>query len=702
MYSYSCLKALFEPKAIAVIGISADPQDKASIIIANLLSSGYRGKIFPVNGEGAEVHGLAAFSSVSQLPRGIDLALICLPPAEAIQALDELSEILVRAAVVTSGGYGETGREGYRLERELARTAKNHDMIILGPNCMGLMNTALGMNASLDPDFTLKGNIAFLSQSGAMCSTALDWANSEGVGFSKFISLGNKAVLGEATMLNYLANDEDTKVIVGYCETLKDGQDFLRTAYDTTFKKPLILLRAGETPSGARAASAHAGHLTGATTAYNAAFNQTGVMQAVDIEDMFNLAHAFSCQPLPSGSNVAIITNSGGPGILATDMAEKGSLNISRPSSATLERMKEVLPRYASLYNPIDMLGDADADTYHKVLRAVAEDDVFHSILVILTPAANILEDVEKAAADIIELEKECDKPIITCFMGDHSTRKARRMLRAAGIPCYEFPEAAVRSLDAMTRCYRWQKKDWPIDVCFRRDYSKAKSIVENCRKTGLTELVELDAQQLASAYELPVPETVLARTSNQAAKAAKRIGYPVALKVASPQISRKQELGLVITDIQTPQALRKAFLEITTRATRRCKDAYITGCLVQAMGPKDSHEIVVTFKRDPQFGPLINFSLAGLHVDLLGDVSSRLAPLALNDAQEMIREIKAYPILRGVRSGTAVNLGALEDVLLMVSQMASDLPEIQEAEFDPVIAGPDGAVVANMRMTVS
>ena len=702
MYSYSCLKALFEPESIAVVGASPDPVDKASIIIANLLSSGYKGKIFPVNGEEAKVHGLTAVSSVSKLPRSTDLALICLPPAEAIKAVEELADVPVRAAVVTSGGYGETGREGYRLEKQLARTAKEHDMIILGPNCMGLMNSSLSMNASLDPDFTLKGNIAFFSQSGAMCTTALDWANSEGVGFSKFISLGNKAVLGEATMLNYLAGDEDTKVIVGYCESRKVGHVLMRTSYDTTFNKPLILLRAGETSAGARAASAHSGALTGATSAYNAAFRQTGVMQAVDVEDMFNLAHAFSCQPLPEGANVAIVTNSGGPGILAADMCEKGTLNISRPSNATLEMMKEVLPPYASLYNPIDMLGDAKADTYHHVLRAVAQDDIFHSIMVILTPAANILDDVEKVAEDIIELEKECDKPIITCFMGDYSTRKARRMLRAAGIPCYEFPEAAVRSLDAMTRCYRWQKKDWPIDVCFRRDYSKAKSIVDNCRKTGLTELVELDAQQMASAYELPVPETVLARTSNQAAKAAKRIGYPVALKVASPQIYRKQELGLVVIDIQTPQALRKAFLEITTRAARRCKDAYITGCLVQAMGPKESHEIVISFKRDPQFGALINFSLAGLHVDLLGDVSSRLAPLALNDAQEMIREIKAYPILRGVRSGAAVDLGALEDVLLMVSQMASDLPEIQEAEFNPVIVGPDGAVVANMRMTVS
>ncbi|SDL33189.1 acetyltransferase [Maridesulfovibrio ferrireducens] len=701
MYSYSSLEALFEPTSIAIIGATADQDDPGTIVASNLLASGYKGKIFPVNAEGEEVLGIKAFSSISEIPRFTDLAVICLSPAEVLGAVEMLCELPVRAAIVTSSGFGETGREGYILEQRLAKIAKKTGMIILGPNCLGLMNPTLSLNASLSADYTKQGNIAFFSQSGALCNTALDWANSEGVGFSKFISLGNKAVLSEATMLRYLSNDPDTKVVVGYCETLEDGQDFLRVAYDATCKKPLILLRAGGTSAGARAASAHSGALTGTTSAYNAAFRQAGVLQAVDIEDMFNLAHAFSCQPLPKGGSVAIVTNSGGPGIIAADMCEKGSLTVSRPSNATIDKMKGFLKPYAALYNPIDMIGDATSETYAKTLRAVIEDDAFDSVLVILTPAANIVAEVEKVAADILVAAMDSSKPIVTCFMGGHSVAGARNLLRDGGIPCYDFPEAAVRSLDAMTRCYRWQNKDWPIEVCFRRDISKAQSIVANSRRIGLMELVELDAQHLASAYELPVPETVLARTSNQAAKAAKRIGYPVVLKVASPQISRKEELGLVVTDLNTPQELRRAFLEITSRAARRCKDAYITGCLVQAMGPKDSHEVIISFRRDAQFGPLIRFSLGGIHADMLGDVSSRLAPLALNDAQEMIREIAAYPILRGARSGAAIDLGALEDILLMVSQMASDLPEIQEAEFSPIIVGPDGAVVANMRMTI-
>ncbi len=701
MQSYSSLAALFEPASIAIIGATSDPANPGNIVTSNLLASGYKGKIFPVNGEGEEVLGIKSFSSVSDIPRFTDLAIICLSPAEVVGTVEMLAELPVHAVIVPTEGFGETGREGYMLEQRLAKIAKNSGMAILGPNCLGLMNSSVFMNASLATDYTTHGNIAFFSQSGALCNTALDWANSEGVGFSKFISLGNKAVLSESTMLSYLATDPDTKVIVGYCETLKDGQDFLRVAYDTTSKKPLILLRAGGTAAGARAASAHSGALTGSTDAYNAAFNQAGVLQATDIEDMFNLAHAFSCQPLPEGPNVAIVTNSGGPGILAADMCEKGTLNVSRPSSATLEKMKDFLGPHAALYNPIDMIGDANAETYAKTIRAVIEDDVFDSVLVILTPAANILDQVEKVAADLLVATENSTKPIVACFMGDASVEGARKLLRDGGIPCYDFPESAVRSLDAMACCYRWQNKDWPIEVCFRRDIAKAKSIVANSRRVGMMELVELDAQHLASAYELPVPETVLARTSNQAAKAAKRIGYPVVLKVASPQISRKDDLGLVVTDIHTPQDLRRAFQQITARAARRRKDAYITGCLVQAMGPKDSHEVEISFRRDAQFGPLIRFSLGGIHAEMLGDVASRLAPLALNDAQEMIREITAYPILRGARAGTAVNLGALEDILLMVSQMASDIPEIQEAEFSPIIAGPDGAVVANMRMTI-
>lgn len=695
------LKALFEPDTIAVLGATPDPGSPGHTVMANLLAAGYKGKIFPVNPEGEEVLGLAACKEVSDIPRFTDLAIICLPPTEVLQALEILGERPVRAAIVTSSGFSETGREGYMLEKSLARIAKSSDMAVLGPNCYGLMNTELSLNASLFNDFAENGNISFLAHSRALCSTAIDWANAEQLGFSKFISLGNKAVLNESRMLRYLSSDPGTKVVLGYCENLEDGQNFVRIAQDVTAKKPLILLRAGETPAGARAASAHAGALTGATMAYDAAFRQSGVLKAVDIEDMFNLARAFSCQPLPEGPNVAIVTNSGGPGIMAADMCENGNLSISRPSQNTLDKMRQFLPSYASLYNPIDMVGDANAEIYRKALDAVAADERFHSIVVILAPAANIIDQIEDVAEEIIKVSRNTPKPVMACFLGERSVATARRKLIEAKVPCYEFPETAVRCLDAMYQCFRWQNRECPIDVCFRRDITKAHSIVDTYTKIGLNELVELDAQNLASAYELPMPETVLARTSNQAVKAAKRIGYPVVLKIASQQISRKGELGLIATNIKTPNDLRKAFLQITSRAARRCKDAYINGCLVQAMGPDDAHEAIITFRRDPQFGPVITFSLAGLHADMLGDISSRLAPLALNDAQEMIREIKAYPLLRGARSGKSADLGAIEDILLMVSQMASDLPEIQEAEFNPVLAGPDGAVVANMRMTV-
>ncbi|WP_027177608.1 acetate--CoA ligase family protein [Maridesulfovibrio bastinii] len=695
------LKALFEPDTIAVIGATPEPGTTGHAVTANLLASGYKGKIFPVNPKGEEVLGLKACKEVCDIPRFTDLAIICLPPTEALKALEILGDRPVRSAIVTSPGFGETGKEGYMLERRLARIAKASDMAVLGPNCYGMMNTELSMNASLFESFAREGNISFFAHSGAVCCTAVDWANSEFLGFSKFLSLGNKAVLSESRMLRYLASDPGTKVILGYCENLEDGQDFVRIAQDATAKKPFILLRAGETPDGAQAASAHAGALTGAAMAYDAAFRQSGILKAVDIEDMFNMARAFSFQPLPEGPSVAIVTNSGGPGIIAADMCEKGNLSISRPLPESIEKMRSFLPSYASFYNPVDMVGEAGTETYARTMEVVAEDDRFNAIIVILTPAANIHDQINGIADEIIKASRNTRKPVIACLMGRDSVAEARRKLLEAKIPCYEYPETAVRCLDAMYQCHRWQNRECPIDVCFRRDITKARSVVETYTRIGLNELVELDAQNLASAYELPIPETILARTSNQAVKAAKRIGYPVVLKIASPQISRKGELGLIMTGIESPAELRKAFLNITSLAARRCKDAYIHGCLVQAMGPENAQEAVIKFRRDPQFGPVITFSLAGLHADMLGDVSSRLAPLSLNDAQEMIREIKAYPILRGVDSGESADLGAIEDILLMISQMATDLPEIQEAEFNPVIAGPDGAVVANMRMTV-
>jgi len=397
---------------------------------------------------------------------------------------------------------------------------------------------------------------------------------------------------------------------------------------------------------------------------------------------------------------VAIVTNSGGPGILAADACESSGLLLASLSSRTVERLKSFLPPFASLYNPIDIIGDATAERYARSLEAVLEDERVHSVLVLLSPTASV--QIEATARSIIALAKGTDKPIFGCFMGERTVAPGRRLLQDAGIPCYDFPEPAIYAIKAMFTYSERQQKPAPVEVCTLRDLDMARRVIATARAQGYDELVEFQAQDLLKAYNLPLPATQLARTSDDAVKAAERIGYPVVLKIASPQISHKSDVDGVRVNLGTADAVRAAFLDITSRAQRLRKDAYISGCLVQAMAPKGCKELIVGFKRDPQFGPLILFGLGGVYVEVLKDVSFRLAPLTLNDAQEMIREVKTYPLLRGVRGERPVHFEAIESVLLLMSQLALDFQEIAEAEFNPVLVNEHGALVADVRVILA
>lgn len=693
------LKALFEPTSVAVIGASHDKDKVGHLILSNLTKGGYNGKIFPVNPKGGTILEIEVLASISQLPEKTDLAIICLPRDIVLDAVSELAERGVSAVIIVSAGFKETGREGYDIEEKLREVAEKNSMALLGPNCLGMINTSANLNASFAQDRPKSGSIAFFSQSGALCASILDWALGENIGFSKFISLGNKTVLNESHMLNALHDDPDTRVILGYCESLEDGQRLVRTAQKVTAKKPVIMIKAGTTPAGARATSSHTGAIAGSGEAFRAAFIQSGIIQANDLKTLLTLARSFASQPLPQGPNLMVVTNSGGPGILAADACENSSLSLARPSAETLEKLRNELPPYAALYNPVDIIGDADAERYRKTLEIVARDGRVHSILVVLSPTASV--EIEETAEAVIEMSKDCDKPIFTCFMGGERIGAGSKMLLDAGIPCYPFPEPAIQAIEAMHRYYQWQNRAYPVDVCFRRDKGMAQKFLAKAKKAHQTEITDFDAQGLARAYELPIPETRLARTSDKAVRAAKQVGYPVVLKIASPHIQEKSSIQGVVKGLKKPAEVRKAFFEITSRAARLRPDAYISGCLVQAMAPEDSTEVTIGLKRDPQFGPLITFGLGGVHTEILHDFSYRLAPLTLNDAQEIVRGIKSFSLLKGVRGNAPVDIGIIEDILLTVSQMAVDFPEIQEALFHPVLVSEKGAVVTDMRMTI-
>ncbi|MGE4552130.1 MAG: acetate--CoA ligase family protein [Desulfovibrionaceae bacterium] len=694
------LHPFFYPRTVAVIGASAAPGKVGHTIMSNMVGAGYKGRLFPVNPKPGEILGLPVVTSIDQLPRDLDLAVISLPRDYVVPNLEQLAAIGCRSAIVITAGFKEVGKEGYHLEQRLSEICAEHGMALLGPNCLGMINAAHGINASFSGGQPGQGSIAFFSQSGALCAAILDWALGENIGFSKFVSLGNKAVLDEADMLEYLAGDDETNVILGYIENVNHGQKFLAAAEKVCRVKPVIMIKAGTTAAGAKAASSHTGAIAGSDQAYTAAFRRTGIIRVDDVETLFNLAEAFSNQPLPKGPNLAVVTNSGGPGILAADAVEHSAVNLSHITAATIERLQSFLPPYAALYNPIDIIGDADAVRYRKTLEAVADDELVHAVLTILTPTASA--DIEGTAQAICEVAaRRKDKPFFACYMGKQRVAPGRAILQAAGIPCYAFPEPAVASIATMYSHALRRQAPAPEYVSVQRDLAAARAVVDKAIAKDQTEIVEFEAQAVLRAYDLPTPATRLARSSDEAVAAAEAIGYPVVLKIASPHISHKSDVGGVKVNIPDADGVRKMFADITTRAQRLRPDAYIVGCLVQEMAPKGSKEVIIGFKRDEQFGPLLMFGLGGIYVEVLKDIAFRLAPMSRRDAFEIVREIKSYMLLKGVRGEEPVNFEAIEGILLSMSQLAQDLPEVWEAEFNPVLVNARRAVVADVRMTL-
>jgi len=693
------LHAFFYPETVAVIGASSSPGKVGHTIVTNMIEAGFKGKILPVNPKGGEIEGLTVTTDIADLPRGLDLGVISVPPKFVIPSIEALGKIGAKAAIVITAGFKEVGKDGYHLEQEIISLCEKYDMALLGPNCLGMMNTAAGVNASFAAGQPNPGSIAFFSQSGALCVAILDWALGANIGFSKFVSLGNKAVLDEADMLDYLNKDEDTKVILGYIENVEHGDAFLKAARKTCLNKPVIMIKSGTTAAGAKAASSHTGAIAGSDQTYTAAFRQSGVIRVGDVASLFNLAQAFSSQPLPKGPNLAVVTNSGGPGILTADAADRSCLTMAGLSQSTIQKLQEFLPSYAAFYNPVDIIGDADAERYRKALNVVAEDPMVHSILVLLTPTASV--EIEKTAEAVIQISRKSGKPVFACFMGKTRVAGARKMLMEAGIPCYAFPEPAVQAIETMYEYNLWKNRPEPEYMDVERDIEAARELIKDHERRNQPEIVEFEAQQVLKAYGLPTPKTVLARSSDEAVAAAEEIGYPVVLKIASPDISHKSDVGGVKVDLRNATEVMTTFKQITAKAQRMRRDAYIAGCLVQEMAPPGVKEVIIGFKRDEEFGPMLMFGLGGIYVEIMKDISFKLAPLSRSDAFEIVREIKSYMLLKGLKGEMPVNFSALEEIIMVMSRLALDHPQVWEAEFNPVLVNHERAIVADVRMTL-
>jgi acetyltransferase len=694
------LDNFFNPKTIAVIGASRTPGKVGHDILKNLTQYGYQGVLYPINPEAPEILGLKAYPTIMDVPGEIGLAIVVVPPKSVLEVIGQCGKKGIDSAVIITAGFKESGSEGTKLEDELVKKSKESGVRFIGPNCLGIIDSHSRINASFAKGMPSEGNIGFFSQSGALGIAVLDLAMSEDVGFSKFISMGNKADISDEEIMQALAEDENTKVIIGYIEGVRNGRKFVEIASQVSKKKPLVILKSGITSSGIKAASSHTGALSGRETSFDAAFKQSGVIRVRTVGELFNYALAFANQPLPQGPNVAIITNSGGPGILAADACDKLGLQLVPLHKEIVDQLRTFLPPFASFYNPVDILGDATAERYEKALYTVVQDDKVNGILVLLTPTAVV--DVEGTAKAIANIAHLIDKPILTSFMGRKSVESGSKILMKYHVPNYNYPEHAVSSFSAMYKYNAWIKRPEKVYPHFEGLKNKVNNIFESVTEEKREHLRETEVYEMLNAYGFSQPRSLLARTSEESVAAAKGIGYPVVMKIVSPQVIHKSDIGGVKINVNTEKEVENAFFDITSRVKHVMPMAHINGVMIQEM-ISGGKEVIIGITRDTQFGHMIMFGFGGIYVEVLKDVSFRIVPLSKEDAHEMIRETKVFPLLRGVRGEAEADIEAIENSLLILSQMALDFPQIIEAEINPLLVKKrgEGVVAIDARFAI-
>ena len=697
------LEAFFEPKSIAVIGASRKKGKVGNEVLKNIIESGFKGKIFPVNPKAEEILGQKCYSSVLNIPDEIDLGVIIIPAAFVPKVVEEAGKKGIKALIIISAGFREVGGEGTKLEDEIIKICKKYNIRVLGPNCLGISNAFTPINISFAPTMPKKGKAAFISQSGALGTAVLDWVQDQRIGLGKFISLGNKADLDETDLISELADDEETSIILLYLEGVKRGDEFIRVAKKVTRKKPIVILKSGVTEAGARAVSSHTGTMAGSDLAFKIAFKKTGIIRVETAEELFELVEIFSTQPIPEGSNVAIITNAGGPGILATDSCEKYGVKMAPISSNIVKQLREKLPPASGFFNPIDVLGDASAEIYKFAVETVLKCEDVNSGLLILAPQAMTKPLlIAKAIVDSKHVFK--DKPVITSFMGGGTVTKGIEEIEKAGIPNFSFPERAIRALSILVK-YGDYLKSSQIETIprFRVNKKKVSSVFNHVREDKRVTLTWTEATEVVSAYGIPATIPQLANTADGAIQSANRIGYPVVLKIESPHILHKTDIGGVRLNVNTAEDVRRIFFELVGRAHIYYPKATILGINVSKMVPL-GRELIIGMTRDITFGPLIMFGLGGIYVNFLKDVTFGLAPLSEREVVEMIEQTKAYTLLRGIRGEARSDIDSIIDVILRFSQLVTDFNEINEIDINPlsVYEEDKGCLCLDVKITIS
>ncbi|MFL6511273.1 MAG: acetate--CoA ligase family protein [Nitrososphaera sp.] len=695
----------FSPKSIAIIGASEKPGVGKTIFYN--IAKHFKGKIYPITPSNPTVGGLTAYKNVLDIPDSIDLVVVAAPSKFTPSVMEEVGKKGIKGAIIVSAGFKEVDETGAKLEREVGETAKKYGIRVIGPNCLGIMSFSKEniMNSTFLKITPKYGNIALVSQSGAICAATVEDAEAQNIGFSKVISMGNKVDMDESDVLELLAEDEDTRVIVMYLEDIRNARRFMEIAKKITTerKKPIIVLKSGRTAEGAKAAASHTGALGGSDANYEAAFAQCGVIRVDTMGELFDLAAAFSKQSLPDGG-VVIVSNAGGPAIISTDACSRYGLKMADISSIR-DDIAKVIPSYGSPRNPVDIVGDADYLRFEKVLLLTLAHTNVGSVVTMCTPSATL--NYDDLASVLVKMSQQFpNKTILASLMGLAEGMENRRIMSEGGIPYYLYSEPAIRTLKAMYDFKKWvdeASSNKRTNLQFAKDTVKVKSIFENVRKNGRSNLLEEEGYEVLKAYGFPTPKSILCTTEQECMDAAKQIDYPLVMKIVSPDIIHKSDAGGVKVGIKTDDELRNSFRTITENALKYNPDAKVKGVLLQEM-VKDAKETILGASQDPTFGPVIMFGLGGIYVEVLKDVVFRIVPIDEQEAIDMVQSIKTIELLKGVRGEKSSDLRAISDSLQRLSQLVVDFPEIKEFDINPLLVLEEGkgARVVDARIILS
>lgn len=696
------LDAIFAPETIAVIGASTQKGKVGHDIFANILSGGYKGTLYPVNPTAKSVLSVKCYASISSIPDPIDLGMIILPPQLALEAVKDCIKKGVKGIVIVSAGFKEVGGEGAEIEKMIQALCLNAGVRLVGPNCLGVINpsSSVSLNASFSARMPVPGNVSFISQSGALCTAVLDFAADRGFGFSKFISIGNKADVDELDLLRYYHKDPDTDVVMIYMEELsRSSEEFISEVQKmTSGNNPthVIAIKSGSSKAGAAAAASHTGALAGSDAIYNAIFTQSGILRCNTVNQLFDYAQAFATNKYPTGDQIAIVTNAGGPGIIATDMSEQSGLKLATFSEETIRELKKYLPSTANLHNPVDVIGDAAKDRYENTLATVLSDRNVDAVLIILTPQS--MTDAIGTAEAIAKIAQNSVKPIVCSFMGVIDVSDGVKLLQKNKIAVYHFPESAARALGALREGVKWLSRRMLPEYNLEYDVPKASRIIEQYLKEGRTVLGELDGNEILKCYGFnPVPMK-LSNSPDEAAKIARDLGYPVVMKIVSPEILHKSDAGGVVVGLENAKDVKTAYKSIIEKCRVYNPEALIEGVLIQKM-VTDGVEVIIGVNRDPKFGHAVMFGLGGIFVELYKDVAFRLAPMGRNTVRRMVKSIKGYPMLTGLRGKPPSDIEMLEKNLISLRAMVDNHPLIKELDINPLFvhARGEGTTVADV-----